>query len=75
MIMSTPIGVIQVNYGGETMIDYRDVKEILNGRSEENAKVPDRIDSDTGEKIPAGMPMWRWRRRRQRREKCSKDNG
>lgn len=45
-------------------MQFRDVMEIVSGFSEENTKINDHTDSETGEKIPDGMPLWRWRRRR-----------
>lgn len=45
----------------------RDVHEITSGFSERNAQIPGRTDSD-GEKIPDGMPLWRWRMGKRRRK-------
>jgi len=47
---------------------FRDVKELISTHSEANAKIKGRICPETGEKIPDGMPMWRWRRRRRSRK-------
>ena len=45
-------------------LEFREVMEITSGQSEGNSKIPNRIDKRTQEKIPDGMPLWRWRRRR-----------
>jgi len=46
---------------------YRDVMEIVSGKSEGNTRIKNRICPETGEKIPDGMPMWRWRMRRRKK--------
>ena len=46
---------------------YRDVMEISTRFSEGNANIENRICPEMGEKIPDDMPMWRWRRRRNKK--------
>jgi hypothetical protein len=45
---------------------FRDVMEIVSGQSEGNAKIKGRTDKE-GNKIPDGMPMWRYRMGQRRR--------
>jgi hypothetical protein len=60
------------NRGNEKIrgpITFRDVNELTKDECErrfsvENAKIKGRTDPKTGEKIPDGMPLWRWRKRR-----------
>ena len=46
---------------------YRDVMEISTRFSGGNANIENRICHKTGEVIPDGMPMWRWRGRRNKK--------
>ena len=46
---------------------YRDVMEISTCFSEGNANIENRICPETDEVIPAGMPMWRWKGRRNKK--------
>ena len=54
---------------------HRDIREITSGFSEENAKIKDRTDSQTGASIPDVMPLWRWRRDRRRNSLCGCGSG
>ncbi len=54
-------------------MNIRDIMEITSGFAEENAKIPGRIDSKTGEEIPDEMPLWRWRMDRNRKRKANKE--
>ena len=47
----------------------QDTLEIISGFAERNAKIPNRVDSETDEKIPDEMPLWRWRMRKKKGKK------